>query len=965
MAIIRLQLARINDTPFSGSARLVPKNVEVSGSKIYTLDWLESDTEFVFEDVVSGLYEITASSPLKVSPLFCINVPSGSGDYNALDLEFPPTERSLTWVPNSALSASWASSSISASYVKTAQTASYVLGSNVKGTVATASYALKSADAEKLNGQAGPFYQDASNLTSGSLPVGRLSGTYFITASQAQSASYAVLSTSGSYAVTASYVKTAQTASYVQSTAIDGTVSTASFAHTASVALNGPAIPSGSLLSVTASHALTASFALNVLPTVSASWASASLSASYAFSASYAPQWAIASGSAWQITSSVANSASVALNALTASSAVSASFAPSASYSQTASYALNAQPSVSSSYASSSLSSSYSLSASYAPQWSIVSGSTLNITSSVALTASFVTLAQSASFVTASNIRGTVTSASVALSASWAPFTAVTSVPSASWASSSLSASYAPYTFSLTTGSSYPITASWSGNAVTASHALKLVDNASLTGSRLSGPKLEGTISIDSNNIVPDRVPYVNSGGVFQTGTATSSDLGFISGLSSSAQVQLDAKQPRIGTGSFLPITSSQSISASYAPHNPVVDGIFTVTTASNVATIALIGRGLGGQTLYISSTPAGFTVGNTTYVAGDVHANEFIGLVQTASYANTSSVALVAHTASYLRDSVTISGSVLKWHETYLSANGPNGISIYDDYTGNDVLWTYDDTINLRNVAVVDTTPGKVVVTNAEGRLTTGIITSGDIANLSGSTSNIQAQINGKQAQLITGSVYPITASFALSASWFISSSTAATASLAVTASHAVTAASAVSASYSLSSSYGLSGSYALTSSYAVSASYVSSSHSSSFATSASYAITASNLNGFLYDTASFILPVSQSNLIVIQRVTGSLSSATFTYTARSGSAIAKGIVEAEWLAGDSGSLQWQHDRARAGRRISIDEAGTKTETIYFSDLYMNAVLGGNSIQLRASASTAPWHITASAVYF
>lgn len=950
MADIRLQLALFDDTPFTGSVRLVPANVTLSGSKVFTLDWIDNDTDFIFENVAPGLYELTASSAIKESPLWCINVPTGSGLYDAADLEFPPTERSLTWLPKFAVSASWASSSISASYIKTAQSASYILGSNVKGTVLSASYAIKSGDSDTLGGQPKEFFQNASNLVSGSLPVGRLAGTYFITASSAQSASEAILSVSASHAVTASYVQNAVSASYAP---IPPLVPSASVAVSASYAPQ-LTVPSGSSWNITSSHALTASFALNVLPTVSASWASASLSASTAISASYAPNtFTIPSGSTWNITASNSNTASFVATAQTASFIIGSNvqgLVTSASHSQTASYALNALPSVSSSYASASLSSSYALSASYAPQWAIASGSSWNITSSVALTASFVTLAQSASFVTASNIRGTVTSASFAVSASWAPFTAVSSVPSASWASSSLSSSYAPNTFSLTTGSSYPITASWSGNAHTASHALKLVDNASLTGSRLSGPKLEGTISIDSNNIVADRVPYVNSGGVLQTGTATSSDLGFITGLSSSAQVQLDGKQPRIGTGSFLPITSSESISASYAPHNPVVDGIFTVTTASNVATIALIGRGLGGQTLYLSSTPAGFTIGNTTYVAGDVHANEFIGLVQTASYANTSSVALAASTASYLLDGVTIRGSVLKWHETYLSANGPNGISIYDDYTGNDVLWTYDDTINLRNVAVVDTTPGKVVITSAEGRLTTGIITSGDISNLSGSTSNLQSQINGKQAQLITGSLYPITASFALSASWFISSSTAATASLAMTASHAVTASAAVSASYSLSSSYGLSGSYAVTSSYAVSASYVISSHSSSFATSASYAITASHFPGLTYDSASYFLNVTGSNLIVLQRVTGSFNAVEFSYVAISGSALTKGRIEAAWLTGVSGSFTWNNYGTMPFGAV---------------DLRMSAVLGGNSVQLRAFAPTyTGWTIKAWGLY-
>ena len=113
--------------------------------------------------------------------------------------------------------------------------------------------------------------------------------------------------------------------------------------------------------------------------------------------------------------------------------------------------------------------------------------------------------ANTASYVTASNVIGIVTSASYAISASYASSTSdVTSVPSASWASSSisasystsaswapmpsvsnssswasssisasyadktLSASYAPSSggTSLITGSTYPITSSWAVNVV-------------------------------------------------------------------------------------------------------------------------------------------------------------------------------------------------------------------------------------------------------------------------------------------------------------------------------------------------------------------------------------------------------------------------------------------------------------------------------------------------------------------
>ncbi len=77
-------------------------------------------------------------------------------------------------------------------------------------------------------------------------------------------------------------------------------------------------------------------------------------------------------------------------------------------------------------------------------------------------------------------------SSSYALSASYSP--QVTTVPSASWASSSISSSYAltaSYSLnggsggtSLTTGSTYPITSSWSNNSLTASYFSGSISNA-------------------------------------------------------------------------------------------------------------------------------------------------------------------------------------------------------------------------------------------------------------------------------------------------------------------------------------------------------------------------------------------------------------------------------------------------------------------------------------------------------
>ena len=135
-----------------------------------------------------------------------------------------------------------------------------------------------------------------------------------------------------------------------------------------------------------------------------------------------------------------------------------------ASWAVTASYALNVPAqSESSSWASSSISSSHSdtssfvtasnvigtvTSASYALSSSYAPGGTTG-TPEYAVSASWVsasvkiTTADTASYVTSSNIVGTVTSASYALSASWSPDVESNNIASASFASSSISSSNA------------------------------------------------------------------------------------------------------------------------------------------------------------------------------------------------------------------------------------------------------------------------------------------------------------------------------------------------------------------------------------------------------------------------------------------------------------------------------------------------------------------------------------------
>ena len=123
-----------------------------------------------------------------------------------------------------------------------------------------------------------------------------------------------------------------------------------------------------SSLAVTASYAISSSYALSASNASSASYSIGSgntISASYAFTASYAVTASNTISASYAINSSNTVSASYAV---TSSKSISASYACSSSNAVTASYALTASNTISASWATNALSSSVALTASYVQQ---------------------------------------------------------------------------------------------------------------------------------------------------------------------------------------------------------------------------------------------------------------------------------------------------------------------------------------------------------------------------------------------------------------------------------------------------------------------------------------------------------------------------------------------------------------------------------------------------------------------
>lgn len=302
---------------------------------------------------------------------------------------------SASWAPAApsdySVSSSWASASLSSSYAQSASWAPLV-PSDYAISASWASSSLSASLAESASWAASAFSssyaQSASWADSGSwVSQSRFSST----------SSWSSMSLSASYAQTASWSRNAITSSWS---------SQSFFALTSSYSTNqseNAISASWASMSLSSSFAITASYATNQNPNaVSSSWADFAKSSSWG---QFAPS---ASFAHFARSSSYAQSASwappipsdYAISASWASASFSASYAQSASQAISASYAppIPIDIATSASWASSSLSSSYAQTASWTPG---------SISASYAKSASWADNAISASWAPSVGISGT------------------------------------------------------------------------------------------------------------------------------------------------------------------------------------------------------------------------------------------------------------------------------------------------------------------------------------------------------------------------------------------------------------------------------------------------------------------------------------------------------------------------------------------------------------------------------
>ena len=740
------------------------------------------------------------------------------------------------------------------------------------------------------NGITGSLFGTASRANNS------VSSSYALTASYANNvpdtASYALNAISSSYALTASYASNVpETASYslqALSSSYALSASQAQNAVTASYVLN--AISAS--FSTTASYALSASQAQNA---ISASYVLNAISASYAATASTADDFTVRGTLTAQtivvqtitssidfvtgstrfgtlqsntheftgsvsitgslnvvgggITGSLQGTASLANNAISSSYALSASYATSASQADNATTA---------SYVSNAISASFASTSSLPLQGVItasVVGSTITFTkgdSSTFNVTILTTTAETASYVTSSNVDGpygknSILSASYAVSASQA-YNATT----ASYILNAVSASYAlsaSQAQNATTASyvlnavsaSFATSASQAQNAVTASYILNAVSASFATTASYILNAVSASYALSASNA--QTASYVLNAISASFSTSASQAQNAVT-----ASYILNAVSASFATtASYVlnAVSASYALSSSQAQNAVSSSYALSASQAQNATTASYVLNAVSAS--YALSASQAQNAVTASYVLNAVSAS----FATTASYAVSASQAQNATTASYILNAV--------------SASFASTASSADNFTVRGTLTA--------QTIVVQTITSSVDFVTGSTRFGTALSNTHQFTgsvSITGSLSVIGAGITGSLFGTASWASNAISSSYSLSASQAQNANSSSYALNATTASYSLVSLQATSASYANTSSVSISSSYALqaiTASYSLDSDKLDGKDSTVFATTGSNTFRGNQtVTGSLFTSGS-------NTLIGSTTLTGSLN--------------------------------------------------------------------------------------------
>jgi fructose-specific component phosphotransferase system IIB-like protein len=290
--------------------------------------------------------------------------------------------------------------------------------------------------------------------------------------------------------------------------------------------------------------------------------------------------------------------------------------------------------------------------------------------------------------------------------------------------------------------------------------------------------------TITSSNLTTSKALVSDDNGKVAVSSITTTELGYLSGSTSNIQGQLDGKEATI-TGAATTITSSNlstskalvsddngkvavssitttelgylsgstsNIQGQLNGKEATITGAATTITSSNLTTSKALVSDDNGKVAVssITTTELGYLSGSTSNIQGQLNGKEatITGAATTITSSNLStSKALVSDD----NGKVAVS-SITTTELGYLSGSTSN---IQGQLDGKEATITGAAT----TITSSNLTTSKALVSDDNGKVAVSSITTTELGYLSGSTSNIQGQLNGKEAT-ITGAATTITSS-------------------------------------------------------------------------------------------------------------------------------------------------------------------------------------------------------------
>ena len=305
-------------------------------------------------------------------------------------------------------------------------------------------------------------------------------------------------------------------------------------------------------------------------------------------------------------------------------------------------------------------------------------------------------------------------------------------------------------------------------STVTSTELSYLSGVTSAIQTQLSGkePTITGAAStITSSNLTINRAVISNGSGKIDVSSVTSTELGYLSGVTSAIQTQLSGKEPTITT---LPISKGGTNSSTALNNNRIIQSSSgaIVEAAAITSARALISDANGIPThSTITSTELGYLTGVTSAIQTQLNGKQgtITGAATTIVSSDlTISRALISN-ASGKVDVSTVTSTELGYVsgvtssiQTQLSGKEPTitTLPISKGGTNSSTALNNNRIIQSSSGAIVEAaaiTSARALISDANGIPTHSTVTSTELGYVSGVTSSIQTQINGKEPTITT----------------------------------------------------------------------------------------------------------------------------------------------------------------------------------------------------------------------